>query len=146
MKLSKAIKLHCLDCCCDSQKEVTLCPAFGCALWPFRTNESPGEYGRRMEAARRNYAPEIADMAKAGVDTAHFFAPRDPLRARPRSGRQPQPPRKGPALRPQSPHSATHERNSGGAGHPSRGPGPGILERHQPAKRREILKPEGERP
>ena len=36
----KAIREKCLDCCAWSFKEVDLCPAKDCALWPFR-------YGRR---------------------------------------------------------------------------------------------------
>lgn len=32
----KAIKLKCLDCCCDQANEVTLCPVTDCTLFPFR--------------------------------------------------------------------------------------------------------------
>lgn len=32
----KAIRLKCLDCCCDKANEVRLCPATGCPLWRFR--------------------------------------------------------------------------------------------------------------
>lgn len=32
----KAIRLKCLDCCCDKANEVRLCPAMGCPLWRFR--------------------------------------------------------------------------------------------------------------
>lgn len=44
----KAIRLKCLDCCCDRANEVRLCPATGCPLWRFRlgketTAEIPAE-------------------------------------------------------------------------------------------------------
>jgi len=44
----KAIRAKCLDCSGGSSKEVRLCPAEGCPLWPYRfgkrpltTNENP---------------------------------------------------------------------------------------------------------
>ena len=33
---SKAIRLKCLDCCCDQAAEVRKCPAEDCPLWRFR--------------------------------------------------------------------------------------------------------------
>jgi hypothetical protein len=32
----EAIRLRCLDCCGNSHKEVELCPAAKCPLWPYR--------------------------------------------------------------------------------------------------------------
>lgn len=32
----KAIRLKCLDCCCDRANEVRLCTATNCPLWRFR--------------------------------------------------------------------------------------------------------------
>lgn len=37
----KSIRLKCIDCCCGDKTEVRLCPAFNCALWPFRMGISP---------------------------------------------------------------------------------------------------------
>lgn len=61
MTKSKAIKLHCFDCAGDSNKEVTLCPAFDCPLWPFRTGQGAGSraYKSRVEIAISNYKDEI---------------------------------------------------------------------------------------
>lgn len=39
----KAIRKKCLDCCCWSFKEVELCTARLCPLWPFRMGKRPGE-------------------------------------------------------------------------------------------------------
>ena len=40
----KAIRLKCLNCCCDKSNEVRLCPATGCPLWRFRLGkETRGE-------------------------------------------------------------------------------------------------------
>ena len=32
----KAIRSKCLDCCCDSAKEIALCPMSYCPCWPYR--------------------------------------------------------------------------------------------------------------
>ena len=37
----KAIRLKCLDCCCDSAYEVKLCPCEKCPLHPFRFGKNP---------------------------------------------------------------------------------------------------------
>lgn len=40
-----AIKLKCLDCCCGQAKEVKLCPAKNCPLFPYRLGrEDMGVY------------------------------------------------------------------------------------------------------
>ena len=36
-----AVRVKCLDCCCWSTKEVELCDAVRCPLWPFRMGENP---------------------------------------------------------------------------------------------------------
>lgn len=39
----KAIRLHCLNCCCDQPREVRLCGAVGCSSHPLRMGKSvPG--------------------------------------------------------------------------------------------------------
>ncbi|SVD98284.1 uncharacterized protein METZ01_LOCUS451138 [marine metagenome] len=37
----KAMRKKCLDCCCGKVKEVRLCPAVECALWPYRFGRRP---------------------------------------------------------------------------------------------------------
>lgn len=37
----KAIRLKCLDCCCDSSNEVKLCTSVNCSLYPFRLGKNP---------------------------------------------------------------------------------------------------------
>jgi len=44
----KAIRLKCLDCCGGSRKEVRLCPAKDCPLWPYRFGKMPKD-GTELE-------------------------------------------------------------------------------------------------
>lgn len=37
----KAIRAKCLNCCCESIKEVRLCPITNCALYPYRLGHRP---------------------------------------------------------------------------------------------------------
>ena len=37
----KAIRARCLDCCAGQKKEVRLCPAKECPLWPYRMGHRP---------------------------------------------------------------------------------------------------------
>ena len=37
----KAIRNHCLDCCCGQPKEVRLCPDKNCNLYPYRMGKDP---------------------------------------------------------------------------------------------------------
>lgn len=48
----KAIRRKCLDCCCASSKEVTLCPVHNCSLHPYRLGRRPGAGKREMTPAR----------------------------------------------------------------------------------------------
>ena len=41
----KAIRAKCLDCCCGSWKEVRLCPADDCPIWPYRFGKRPETVG-----------------------------------------------------------------------------------------------------
>lgn len=43
----KAIKKHCLDCCCFQRDEVKYCPCTSCNLWPFRLGKNP--YRKKRE-------------------------------------------------------------------------------------------------
>lgn len=37
----KLVRAKCLDCCCDSPKEVSLCQVPGCALFSIRSGKDP---------------------------------------------------------------------------------------------------------
>lgn len=37
----QSIRAKCLDCSCQQPKEVRLCPATKCALWPYRLGKRP---------------------------------------------------------------------------------------------------------
>lgn len=37
----KAIRAKCLDCCCGSSHEVSLCPCPDCSLFPYRFGKNP---------------------------------------------------------------------------------------------------------
>ena len=37
----RAIRLHCIDCCCGQIYEVRKCTAISCNLWGFRMGHSP---------------------------------------------------------------------------------------------------------
>ena len=39
----QAIRIECLDCCNGSAKEVRLCPAYACPLWPWRMGKATGQ-------------------------------------------------------------------------------------------------------
>ena len=43
----KVIRAYCLECCLNSAKEVSLCPAAGCPLHPFRMGKNP--YRKKFE-------------------------------------------------------------------------------------------------
>ena len=47
----RAIRAHCLDCVCGSYKEVELCTAPKCPLYPFRFGKRPATIRRKREAA-----------------------------------------------------------------------------------------------
>lgn len=40
----QAVRHFCLDCCCESSKEVELCPASTCPIWPFRFGTYPADH------------------------------------------------------------------------------------------------------
>lgn len=39
----KAIRMKCLDCCCDQVQEIRECRITTCALWPYRMGRRPQE-------------------------------------------------------------------------------------------------------
>lgn len=55
----KAIRRHCLECCCGSSAEVSKCPIKTCTLWGYRRGHRPTLTDRReIEAATKN--PQLA--------------------------------------------------------------------------------------
>lgn len=49
----QAIRAKCLDCCCGQVNEVKLCPATGCALYPFRLGKNPNIKQREYTEEQR---------------------------------------------------------------------------------------------
>lgn len=54
----KAIRAHCLWCCCGSSQEVKLCPSTDCELYPYREGHNPNikprEYTEEQRQAMRD--------------------------------------------------------------------------------------------
>ena len=62
----KAIRLKCLDCCCDSAYEVKLCPCEKCPLHPFR-------FGKNPYRSKKEYTEEQLEKMRAqGLDPKDF--------------------------------------------------------------------------
>lgn len=56
----KAIRAKCLDCCCGSAKEVRLCPAQDCPLYPFRIGHNPNIRREYTDKQRKVMAERLA--------------------------------------------------------------------------------------
>ncbi|MDD6612524.1 MAG: hypothetical protein PUE91_10000 [Clostridiales bacterium] len=54
----KAIRAKCLDCCCDSAREVRLCPVQKCPLYEYRLGHRPKAegYDTLADEAEKNTA------------------------------------------------------------------------------------------
>lgn len=52
----RAVRLKCLDCTCNSPKEVEACPIKACPLWVFRFGKNP--YRKPVSEERRAAAAE----------------------------------------------------------------------------------------
>ena len=48
---SKAIRMKCLDCCCDQLAEVRKCPATNCPLWRYRMGKEEND---ELKPVRKN--------------------------------------------------------------------------------------------
>jgi hypothetical protein len=48
----RAIRRRCLDCCCGSSQEVSLCHIKDCALYPYRFGKRPGTVKRVANPAQ----------------------------------------------------------------------------------------------
>lgn len=53
----KVIRLKCLDCCCGSSNEVSLCPATQCPLYEYR-------FGKNPYRKKREYTQEQLDAMR----------------------------------------------------------------------------------
>lgn len=64
----KAIRAKCLDCCCGSATEVSLCPCADCSLYPFRFGKNPyrtkREYTEEEKEAMREKARRIREASQ----------------------------------------------------------------------------------
>ena len=48
---TKAIRMKCLDCCCDQLAEVRKCPATNCPLWRYRMGKEEND---ELKPIRKN--------------------------------------------------------------------------------------------
>ena len=53
----KAIRKKCLDCTCGHVKEVRLCQAVECALWPYRFGHRPDK--ATVDTLKRFYSEKV---------------------------------------------------------------------------------------
>ena len=61
---AKAIRKHCLDCCCGSAKEVKLCAVTDCYLYPFRFGKNPYRAKRELTEEQKAAAAERLKKAR----------------------------------------------------------------------------------
>jgi hypothetical protein len=73
MSPGKAIRLRCLDCSGGSAKEVQLCWAKGCPLYPFRLGKNPYRQPRVLTDEQRQVAAERLAKAREASAAAKNF-------------------------------------------------------------------------
>jgi hypothetical protein len=81
----RALRLRCLDCCCDQPSEVRKCTAVKCPSWPFRMGVNPwraepSEAKReaaRQLTARRGARAENPRSSRASGDDSTPAGPGD---------------------------------------------------------------------
>lgn len=56
-RIMKVVRDHCLYCCCESTKEVKLCPVSHCPLWAYRMGRNPRP--EDVKVARRNSKGDV---------------------------------------------------------------------------------------
>ena len=61
----KAIKLKCLDCCCDQANEVKLCSVESCPLFPFRFGKNPFIKKRDIPEEQKERMRQLLELARA---------------------------------------------------------------------------------
>lgn len=59
-----SIRQYCLRCCCDSMKEIRLCPAKDCILHPFRLGKNPFQTHRELTDEEKQLASARFGRAK----------------------------------------------------------------------------------
>ena len=61
---TKAIRLKCLDCCCEVSNQVKVCPSLDCPLWRFRLGLNPfTEKNKKNKLLQPKYMVELEDMS-----------------------------------------------------------------------------------
>ena len=63
----KVIREKCLDCCCGSIKEVKLCTAERCPLWPWRMGNNPYRKARVLTDEQKAAMRERLNSQKAAM-------------------------------------------------------------------------------
>ena len=60
---AKAIRLKCLDCCCGSSNEVSLCPSKECPLWRYRRGKEERDelYYASQQTKNQNEEVEVEE-------------------------------------------------------------------------------------
>jgi hypothetical protein len=58
----KALRLHCVECCCGSTSEVRMCVSVRCPAWPFRMGTSPWRAERQITDEQRE---ELRERGRA---------------------------------------------------------------------------------
>ena len=56
---TKAIRMKCLDCCCDNMAEVRKCPATNCPLWRYRMGREENDELKPKRQAKDEVEDEI---------------------------------------------------------------------------------------
>lgn len=60
----RAIRKHCVQCCCGSIHEVNLCPDTECDLYPYRLGHNPsrkGQGGKGNPDALKKYRKSVVE-------------------------------------------------------------------------------------
>ena len=52
-ELLKTLRRKCMDCTYDQAKEIELCPARNCPLWPYRFGKDPYKTPRQLTEAQK---------------------------------------------------------------------------------------------
>ena len=55
----KAIRQHCLDCCCGSAYEVKNCVIHDCELYPFRMGHNPNRKSSLSDEQRKEVGEKL---------------------------------------------------------------------------------------
>ena len=62
----RAIRLHCIDCCCGQMSEVRNCPCTNCFLYPYRMGNNPYRK-REMTEEQKQAARDRLIKARAKI-------------------------------------------------------------------------------